>query len=712
MNKIAQEFYNAKTLKNLSQDFLKSIHNLDLYELSRNLKRNNLTSILEEYRDFRKSNCLCSNCNNFYPKTSYRHSKCPNPICENFYKEKWKKVAEKVKNTKEYLYNDKNFNNTEKYKQSNLLKYGVEYPLQNEKILKKLKKTNLKKYGIEFPLQNSKSLEKYKQTNLLKYGVSSPMQNPEIIKKLENTMLDKYGVKNSNYLHFKNYENYNIPFIQKNFIKNKVLDLKVLDYFGIKSLITIKNFLKDIEYQLPNNRMQNDFLNDIEKKFKISLKREYYIKPYRVDGIYIPKNTTKVDNSNSKNIKIFEFLGDYWHGNPTIYDGVNEKLSIEFIELFENTFKRFFELKSQGYKVFYIWESDYKSSGLKNLKEFKNLNIFLKNEISNNPQFYNFDKNILKQILKDFNPQEVKDFDLKIFYNNKEVFLDIGDYTKPPRNIKTPNYLEIYSLENLFIQLDYVTNGLSFNFSNDELFNEFNLIKNLKGNLNSSPIYNKIVKHFQTGLFHLQNELYKDNITRRKLIENRIQYLNKPEGKLSLNDIISGFKIGGFCKTYSYFNPLWFKYFIEKYKVKKVYDCFGGWGHRLLGSNDLDLYIYNDISKETFLNTNKIINFLKLKNVKTYNENALTFRPSEEYDSIFTCPPYGDIEEYAGEFKPENLKILFEMKAKIIGIVIREDFEIYLKNNKYKIIEKSLVNDKKSHFGKNLKEFLYVFIKL
>lgn len=38
MNKIALEFFNAKTLKNLSQDFLKSIHNLDLYELSNNLK--------------------------------------------------------------------------------------------------------------------------------------------------------------------------------------------------------------------------------------------------------------------------------------------------------------------------------------------------------------------------------------------------------------------------------------------------------------------------------------------------------------------------------------------------------------------------------------------------------------------------------------------------------------------------------------------------
>lgn len=101
--------------------------------------------------------------------------------------------------------------------------------------------------------------------------------------------------------------------------------------------------------------------------------------------------------------------------------------------------------------------------------------------------------------------------------------------------------------------------------------------------------------------------------------------------------------------------------------------------------------------------------FLKLKNVVLYNENTLTLKPKETFDSIFTCPPYGDLEQYAGDFKPENLNILFEMNAKIIGIVIREDFEKYLMNNKYKLIEKSLVNDKQSLFGKKLKEFLYVF---
>lgn len=60
---------------------------------------------------------------------------------------------------------------------------------------KKCKKTNLEKYGVENPNQNQKIKEKTKKTNLEKYGNSCSLHGnrEELIKDI---ILNKYGVKN------------------------------------------------------------------------------------------------------------------------------------------------------------------------------------------------------------------------------------------------------------------------------------------------------------------------------------------------------------------------------------------------------------------------------------------------------------------------------------------------------------------------------------
>lgn len=55
---------------------------------------------------------------------------------------------------------------------------------------------------------------------------------------------------------------------------------------------------------------------------------------------------------------IYEFLGDFWHGNPAIYNsadinGINKKT---YGELFQNTVNRIRLLRENGYKVISIWE--------------------------------------------------------------------------------------------------------------------------------------------------------------------------------------------------------------------------------------------------------------------------------------------------------------------------------------------------------------------
>ena len=68
----------------------------------------------------------------------------------------------------------------------------------------------------------------------------------------------------------------------------------------------------------------------------------------------------KVDGIDFNNNIIYEFLGDYWHGNPKFFSptDINYSTKTSFGTLHDNTFnKKFKILKENGYKICYIWES-------------------------------------------------------------------------------------------------------------------------------------------------------------------------------------------------------------------------------------------------------------------------------------------------------------------------------------------------------------------
>lgn len=66
-----------------------------------------------------------------------------------------------------------------------------------------------------------------------------------------------------------------------------------------------------------------------------------------------------VDGYDEKTNTVYEYLGDYWHGNPDKFNHLEENKStkLTFGELYDNTFKRFELLKKQGYNIIYKWES-------------------------------------------------------------------------------------------------------------------------------------------------------------------------------------------------------------------------------------------------------------------------------------------------------------------------------------------------------------------
>jgi len=90
-------------------------------------------------------------------------------------------------------------------------------------------------------------------------------------------------------------------------------------------------------------------LNILDKNRQIIIKLNYC--NYIVDGFDITTNT------------VYEFYGDFYHGNPKYYkstkiNAVNKKL---FGELYQNTLNREDVLLQNGYNVAYIWESDFKA---------------------------------------------------------------------------------------------------------------------------------------------------------------------------------------------------------------------------------------------------------------------------------------------------------------------------------------------------------------
>lgn len=56
---------------------------------------------------------------------------------------------------------------------------------------------------------------------------------------------------------------------------------------------------------------------------------------------------------------VIEFLGDYYHGHPRFWGpGKVDKWQRKFENLFSETEVKLAKLKSLGYKVHYVWESE------------------------------------------------------------------------------------------------------------------------------------------------------------------------------------------------------------------------------------------------------------------------------------------------------------------------------------------------------------------
>lgn len=191
--------------------------------------------------------------------------------------------------------------------------------------------------------------------------------SPECVRKaMQNGQ--KKGVKNRDKLNIQKDKLYEL-YITQNKTRNEVAKYFNCSEANIKKLCRIYNISKSQRQALKNTYntklkkygnpyyTNNDIISKIEIEWLNSLglpndkeHRQVVIGEYRVDGFNPETNT------------IYEFLGDYWHGNPKLFNSmdINKHNNLSMNELYNKTIERIEMFKNQGYNVKYIWESDYR----------------------------------------------------------------------------------------------------------------------------------------------------------------------------------------------------------------------------------------------------------------------------------------------------------------------------------------------------------------
>lgn len=71
----------------------------------------------------------------------------------------------------------------------------------------------------------------------------------------------------------------------------------------------------------------------------------------------------QVDGYDRSTNTVYEFNGNYWHGNPRMYDSgdINPSLNVTYGSLYEKTKQRERLIRSLGYNLIVLWEDEYDS---------------------------------------------------------------------------------------------------------------------------------------------------------------------------------------------------------------------------------------------------------------------------------------------------------------------------------------------------------------
>jgi hypothetical protein len=144
-------------------------------------------------------------------------------------------------------------------------------------------------------------------------------------------------------------------------IHGNAYDYSLSKYIQANTKITILCPRHGPFLQTPHHHLHGD---GCPKCFKrISKKETDFLDHMGIPDRQVYLEGKQVDGYDSKANTIYEFLGDYWHGNPVKFnpDDYNKTCKTTFGILHHETLKKFDMFVRRGYTVRYVWESDWKN---------------------------------------------------------------------------------------------------------------------------------------------------------------------------------------------------------------------------------------------------------------------------------------------------------------------------------------------------------------
>ena len=192
---------------------------------------------------------------------------------------------------------------------TNIDKYGTEYPSQSKEVQNKTKETFIKKYGVDNPLKNKEIKNKVKKTNIEKYGYDSPFKSPDIKNKIKDTNIKKYGVNN--------------PSKNENILKKQRETL--LNNHGVSHPMYLDDVVKKVHKNRYNTFIEN--LNKLLDYFELELIDEKYINAHTLHNWRCKKCRKEFS------IRWHDILA--WYTCPVCYPRTKYKTSKGEIEICE-----------------------------------------------------------------------------------------------------------------------------------------------------------------------------------------------------------------------------------------------------------------------------------------------------------------------------------------------------------------------------------------
>ena len=162
-------------------------------------------------------------------------------------------------------------------------------------------------------------------------------------------------------------KNYNLgieKFIEKaNFIHKDKYDYSKSKYINGTTKINITCKLHGDYFQTPQSHLSGSgcpkcvgTISEFETKWLDELKIPIQFRNMKLPNL----GRKRVDGYDSSTNTVYEFYGDYWHGNPKKFNSndINKSVNKTFGELYNATIQREYFIKSCGYNVVSLWEFD------------------------------------------------------------------------------------------------------------------------------------------------------------------------------------------------------------------------------------------------------------------------------------------------------------------------------------------------------------------